>query len=151
MTSANNVNIVEQKGPESKARSVERLIQVSPNQGEHQEEEVARVNVAVNDTGVWSLPIRATFMVESGVKKSLISEKVWKENRMTGDKPLTLRKFITKFRPYGTKTYLPILGKSKCKLQAKVCASIRSTVYPVRGEDQPLLWKEDAQRLVYNR
>ena len=62
---------------------------------------------------------------------------------------LKLKKCLTKFRPYGTTEYLPIMGRSKCRMRAEAGATIHSMVYVMRGKEQPLLGLKDAhaQRL----
>ena len=64
-----------------------------------------------------------------------------------GESKPRIKRCRTKFRPYGTQEYLPILGRSKCKLQAQAGAMIRTMVYIVQGEEQPLLGQQDVTRL----
>ena len=66
------------------------------------------------------------------------------EGRRTG---LKLNKCHTKFRPYGTTEYLPIMGRSKCRMRAEAGATINSMVYVMRGNEEPLLGRLDSQRL----
>ena len=54
---------------------------------------------------------------------------------------------MTMFRPYGTKLTLPIMGRSKCKLQAQDRANIRTMVCLVQGKEQILLGRHDGMRL----
>ena len=42
---------------------------------------------------------------------------------------LKLKKCLTKFRPYGTTEYLPIMGRSKYRMRAETGATIHSMVY----------------------
>ena len=49
-----------------------------PNPEELKEEEMARVELTINDGGIWSMLLNMMFMVYSGFKKMVIVEKVWK-------------------------------------------------------------------------
>ena len=90
-------------------------------------------------------------LVDSGDRKTLINEEIWKKKmQMKAERQnLKLKKCLTKFRPYGTTEYLPIMGRSKCRMRAEAGATIHSMVYVMRGKEQPLLGLKDAhaQRL----
>ena len=49
--------------------------------------------------------------------------------KKVGGQNLKLKKCLTKFRPYGTTEYLPIMGRSKCRMRAEAGATIHSMVY----------------------
>ena len=140
---------VEEQDTNSEAESVGRVEElVRASQEDKAQEEVARVKVTVKDKGTLAQTTQVKFLVDSGVNKTLISEKVWNVIRdRSGQKAPGLKRCTTQFRPYGTKQYLPILGRSKCILQAQAGYSIQSMVYVVRGEEQCLLGKEDAKKL----
>ena len=86
--------------------------------------------------------------MDSGVRKTLISELIWKKmQKKEVGQSLKLKKCNTKFRPYGTREYLPVMGRSKCKMQAEAGATINTMVYVLKGQEQPLLGLADAKRL----
>ena len=116
-----------------------------------QEEELAVVKLVVLDKGRPAPQKNVKFLVDSGVKKTLLSEEMWrsvqKKAVQAGVKEPQLKICKTKFRPYGTKLTLPIMGRSKCKLQAQAGANIRTMVYVVQGKEQSLLGRHDGMRL----
>ena len=61
---------------QSVGRVVEELVREAKEDSEP--EEVARVNMTINNRGKLAPQVRVRFLVDSGVKKTLISEKVWK-------------------------------------------------------------------------
>ena len=94
---------------QSVGRVVEELVRASKEDSEP--EEVTRVNVTINDRGKLAPQVSIRFLVDSGVSKTLISEKVWKAiQSRAGQAAPRLKRCTTKFRPYGTQ---PILGRSK--------------------------------------
>ena len=90
---------------------------------------------------------RVKLLVDTGVRKTLINEEIWKKlQKKAEDKgqSLKLKQCLTKFRPYGTTEYLPIMGRSKCRMRAEAGATIHSMVYVMRGKEQPLPGLMDA-------
>ena len=83
---------------------------------------------------------------DSGVSKSLVSEKDWNKLTTKSSK-LRLMKNRINFRPYGTDYTLPVVGKAKVTLKCRAGARINTTVYVVSGQEESLLGKKDGQRL----
>ena len=82
------------------------------------------------------------FVVDSGANKTMLSEKDW---RKMGTK---LKRCTTEFRVYGSRSKMvPILGRTKCILQAAGGAVVRTMVYVVRGESKSLLGLKDGKDL----
>ena len=148
------VNAVESEGEledtASETESVGRVVeeQVRYSQSEQAEEETTKVKLTIIDHGRLAPAKHVSLLVDSGVRKTLISELVWRKiQKKEGGQNLKLKKCNTKFRPYGTREYLPVLGRSKCKMQAEAGATIHTMIYVVKGQEQPLLGRGDAQRL----
>ena len=140
----------EQDSTDSEAESVNRVNEerVCASESEQAKEELARVEMVMMDQGRQSKSKRVKLLVDSGVRKTLINEEIWKKmQKKTGGQDLRLKKCTTKFRPYGTQEYLLVMGRSKCRMKAEAGATIRSMVYVIRGIEQPLLGLEDAKRL----
>ena len=69
-------------------------------------------------------------LVDSGDRKTLINEEIWKKMQTKAERQNSkLKKCLTKFRPYGTTEYLPIMERSKCRMRALTGATIHSMVY----------------------
>ena len=140
----------EQEGTDSDVESANKVIdeEVCASKTEQGKEELAKVEMAMIDHGRQAPAWRVKLMVDTGVGKTLINEEIWeKMQKKAGAKNLKLKKCLTKFRPYGTTEYLPIMGRSKCRMRAEAGATIHSMVYVMRGKEQPLLGLMDAQRL----
>ena len=140
----------EQGETDSEAESVNRVVeeQVRASQTDQVKEDLAKVELVMIDHGRQAPAKNVRLLVDSGVKKTLINEEIWKKmQKKAGGENLKLKKCKTRFRPYGTKEHLPIMGRSKCKMQAEAGATIHSMVYVMRGKEQPLLGLLDAQRL----
>ena len=140
----------EQEATDSDVESMNRVTeeQVCASKTEQGQEEVAKVEMAMIDHGRQAPAGRVKLMVDTGVRKTLINEEIWKKmQKKAGAQNLKLKKCLTKFRPYGTTEYLPIMGRSKCRMRAEAGATIHSMVYVMRGKEQPLLCRIDAQRL----
>ena len=132
----------------SEAESVGRVEeeQVRSSQMGQAEEEKAQVKVTIIDHGRRAPAKKVEFLVDSGVRKTLICELIWKKmQKKEVGQSLKLKKCNTKFRPYGTREYLPVMGRSKCKMQAEAGATINTMVYVVKGQEQPLLGLADAK------
>ena len=109
-----------------------------------------KLEMVMMDHGRQAPAKQVKLLVDSGVRKTLINEEIWKKmQKKVGGQNLKLKKCLTKFRPYGTTEYLPIMGRSKCRMRAEAGATIHSMVYVMRGKEQPLLGLKDAhaQRL----
>ena len=140
----------EQDTTDSEVESINRVTEerVCASKTEQGSEELAKVEMVMIDRGRQSSAKKVKLLVDSGVKKTLINEEIWKKMRKkAGGQDLKLKKCETKFRPYGTKEYLPVMGRSKCRMKAEAGATIHSMVYVIRGIEQPLLGKRDAQRM----
>ena len=106
---------------------------------------------------VWLTPIgygvegaQATvqLLVDSGVYKTLLSEKDWKVVlRSQVPRKAKLKTNRTKFRPFSFNYSLPILGRTKCRLKATCGQEVCTLVYVVAGETESLLGLRDAQAL----
>ena len=104
--------------------------------------------MVIIDSGKLAPNSQVKFLVDSGVKKTLLSEEEWRKIKLgAGDNKPRLKRCKTKFTHYGTREYLPIMGYSKCSLQAEAEAWIRTMVYVVKGNEQSLLRLQDAIRL----
>ena len=80
--------------------------------------------------------------IDSGVLKTLLSEKDWNLVKpMQGKKPAKLKKCHTKFSLFGANVRLPMRGRVKCGKEVK------TVVYVVEGETQSLLGLRDAKAL----
>ena len=89
----------------------------------------SELKIIAVDKGVPSQQARVKLLVDSGVKKTLLSEADWKKiKEKAGNRPPKLKICKTKFRPFGTDIHLPILRRSKCTLQAAAGAEIRTIV-----------------------
>ena len=140
----------EQGDTDSEAESVNRVTeeQVRASRTDAINEDLAKVEMTMIDHGRQAPARNVKLLVDSGVRKTLINEDIWRKmQKKAGGQNLKLKKCKTKFRPYGTKQHLPIIGRSKCRMQAEAGATIHSMVYVMRGQEQPLLGLIDAQRL----
>ena len=87
-------------------------------------------------------------LIDSGVFKTLLSEKDWRKvKQKPGESCIKLKKCSTTFRPFGTDYQLPILGRTKCIMQAAAGAQVATIVYVVKGETQSLLGLWDSEKL----
>ena len=87
-------------------------------------------------------------LIDSGVHKTIISEKDWNLVKpKSGGKKLKLKKCRTKFRPFGTKMYLPLMGRIKGNMKTISGAKTKTMIYVVRGETESLLGLWDVERL----
>ena len=138
--SVNAVGSVTEQG-DTDSESVGRVVeeQVRASKTDQAKEDLATVEMVMIDHGRQASARKVRLLVDSGVRKTLINEEIWKKmQKKAGGENL---------KPYGTKEHLPIMGRSKCKMQAEAGATIHSMVYVMRGKEQPLLGLLDAQRL----
>ena len=86
------------------------------------------------DHGIKSLSLECDFIIDSGVHKTLLSEKDWKKVQSSPDsrKP-KLKRSNVRFKPFGTQHNLEVLGRTKCDLIAKAGANVSTIVYVVQG------------------
>ena len=125
---------------------MEEVNQVRAMRQEHTKQ--ARVGLTPIDHGLEGAQATVQLLVDSGVYKTLLSEKDWKVvQRSQGPRKVKLKVNRTKFRPFGTNYSLPILGHTKCRLKAICGQEIRTLVYVVAGETESLLGLKDAQAL----
>ena len=89
---------------------------------------------------------KVKWTTDSGVRKSLLSEKHF--GLMLYKNPeIKLRSTRTRFRPYSTKSMVPLLGCCNIKLRNEMGKAITTTVYVTEHEKESLLGKEDAIKL----
>ena len=78
-----------------------------------------RVSITVLDHGRPSLETHVRLLIDSGVNKTLISDKDWaKVKQRPGENPMKLKRVKTSFTPFGTNFKLPIMGRTKCVMRA---------------------------------
>ena len=102
----------------SKTELVDRVVveQVRSSQSEQDKEDKAKIKTTIIDHSRLAPAKNVSFLVDSGVRKTLISELEWKKVQTKKERQnLRLKKCRTIFRPYGTQEYLPIIRKSKCR------------------------------------
>ena len=88
----------------------------------------------VRDHGKPSRETNLNMLIDSGVHKTIISEKDWNLVKpKSGEKMLKLKKCKTKFRPFGTKVYLLIMGRIKASMRMTSGAKMKM-IYVVKGE-----------------
>ena len=110
--------------------------------------EKAKIKLTVMDHKVKSEEIEVELLVDSGVNKTLLSEKDWKKVKpKLNGKPATLKKSHRKFSPFGTEQKVPMLGRTKCQMVAKCGRQITTMVYVVKGKSQSLLGLRDGKAL----
>ena len=113
-----------------------------------QKSEEALMKVIIKDHKELSKPVDVKLLIDSGVHKTLLSEKDWNRVKpMRGNKPAKLKVCHTRFSPFGTNLKLPILGRSKCILKATCGKRISTVIYVVKGESQSLLDLRDGKAL----
>ena len=109
---------------------------------------IAEVVLTAMDHGVEAKEASVELLINSGVNKTLLSEKDWKKVKaVRGERPPKLKKNAIKFVPFGTKINLPILGRTRCKLRAVNGASVKTLVYVVEGQKQSLMGLKDGEAL----
>ena len=90
--------------------------QVRSSQTEQDKEDKAMIKTTIIDHGRLAPAKYISFLVDNGVRRTLISELGWKKVQTKEERQnLRLKKCRTKFRPYGTQEYLPVIGRSKCR------------------------------------
>ena len=100
------------------------------------------------DHGRPSKETNLNLLIDSGVHKTIISEKDWNLVKpKSGEKRLKLKKCKTKFRPFGTKVYLSIMGRIKGNMRTASGAKTKMMIYVVKGETDSLLGLRYAERL----
>jgi hypothetical protein len=95
--------------------------------------------MTVVDHGTPGKTGQVQLLIDSGVYKTLLSEKDWKAVSETecGRGKMRLKVNRTKFRPFGTDLTLPILGRTKCRIKAK-CGGRCSPLFTLsRGRQSP--------------
>ena len=109
----------------------------------------ATVHMTVVDHGTPGRSGQVQLLIDSGVYKTLLSEKDWKTVSETecGRGKMRLKVNKTKFRPFGTDLTLPILGRTKCRIKAKCGEEVFTIIYVVKGETESLLGLKDAEAL----
>ena len=109
----------------------------------------ARVHLTVLDHGIEKERGTVDLLIDSGVHKTLVSEKDWDrlQDRNTVKERSQLKVNRRKFRPYGTECTLPILGRIKCYMRAVGGKVVKAMIYIVQGETESLLGLKDAEAL----
>ena len=103
-----------------------------------------RVTLAAAARGKEFTEARFRPLTDTGVQRTIINMKDW---RKVGD-GAKIRPTTLKFRPYGTRQFLPILGRAKLTLQAEAGATIDTEVYVNDSEtEESLLGEKDTERL----
>ena len=121
---------------------------VNAAQERKQKQVHACMKVVVLDKNRPSRETHMKMLIDSGVHKTLVSEEDWKKvKRKKGEARIKLKICKTKFKPFGTDYHLPILGRTKCTLEAAGGAKIKTIVYVVEGECQSLLGLRDSEKL----
>ena len=83
-------------------------------------------------------------LTDTGVRRTIINMKDWRKVGAVAMIPPT----TLKFRPYGTRQFLPILERAKLTLHVEEGATIDTEVYVNNSEtDESLLGEKDAERL----
>jgi hypothetical protein len=105
-------------------------------------EKFANVSTTPVDHGRRGRSKNVKFLVDSGADSTMVSEKDWKT---MGTK---LKRCTKEFKVYGSRSKMvPILGRTKCILQAAGGAVVRTMVYVVKGETKSLLGLKDGKDL----
>ena len=109
----------------------------------------AEMNLTPLDHGKAGGQTLVKLLIDSGVHKTLLSEKDWRtvKKQIPGGGAVKLKVNRTKFKPFGTSLSLPILGRTKCKLRAKAGKEVLTMVYVVAGETESLLGLKDGESL----
>ena len=127
--------------PTENVRSVE-------NETKSKGEETAKVSIQTLSLQDKSEDTNVSLLIDSGVKRTLLSEKDWRKMKpMKGQKPIQLKTCYTKFCPFGTNYSLPMLGRVRAILTSASGATTRTVVYVVKGEKQSLLGLKDGKAL----
>ena len=82
------------------------------------------LKVTALDSGRPSDEVDVELLVDSGVNKTLLSERDW-QKLATGESKVNIKRCKVNFRPYGTKINLPMLGRTKAVLKAKSGPTLR--------------------------
>ena len=107
-----------------------------------------KVGLTPIDHGVEGAQAKVKLLIDSGVYKTLLSEKDWQVVKQSqGARKAKLKINRTKFRPFGTNYSLPILGRTKCRMMAECGQEVQTLVYVVAGETESLLGLKDALAL----
>ena len=107
-----------------------------------------RVTLAAAAWGKELTEARFRPLTDTGVWRTIINMKDW---RKVGE-GAKIRPTTLKFRPYGTRHFLPILGRAKMTLQAEAGATIDTEVYVNDSEtEESLLGEMDVEWLGINQ
>ena len=127
--------------PTEVVRSVE-------NDKKSKDEETAEVMIEAVNLQEKSEDTKVSLLIDSGVKRTLVSEKDWKKMKtMVNQKPIQLKTCHTRFCPFGTNYSLPMLGRVRATLTSASGATTRTVIYVVKGEKQSLLGLKDGRAL----
>ena len=124
------------------------MVRAAFDKAEPRRDARATVSIIALDKGRPSQDTSVSLLIDSGVFKTLLSEKDWRKvKQKPGESCIKLKKCRTTFRPFGTEYQLPILGRTKCIMQAAAGAQVATIVYVVKGETQSLLGLWDSEKL----
>ena len=102
----------------------------------------APTTVRITPTQDASYRTKVPWTTDSGVRKTLLAEKhYWKIRQKNPD--IKLRHTNVTFRPYSTKTTVPLLGCMDVKLLSNNVYTVKTKVYVTKGQSESLLGKED--------
>ena len=108
---------VQEEETDSDSEGVGRVTEVEPVRAvRHADARKATVTMTGVDKGTPGVATQTQLLIDSGVHKTLLSEKDWKQvsRRNADGYQIKLKINKTKFRPYGTNMLLPILGRRRC-------------------------------------
>ena len=104
--------------------------------------------VTAFDHGTPSKTAKVKLLIDSGVKKTVLSKADWKTIKVEeGCHKPKLNRNKTNFKPFETDLKLPIQGRTKCQLMATCGKHVDTLVYVVEGERQSLLRLKDGEAL----
>jgi len=93
--------------------------------------------MVVIDREVSPSTTKVSLAIDSGVNKTLLSEKAWLSVKpQPGHQKPRLKKNRTNFTPFGASYKVPILRRTKCLLTAPQSKSTNTIIYVVSEESQ---------------
>ena len=128
----------------SDSEEVGRMVEVVRAAGEKQTQDPELMVYLKPRRGGQKTPI--SWLADSGVTRSIISETSWEKLRQENPQ-MVLKKNTVIFRPYGTKVRLPIVGRSKVKMENQNGKKVKTMVYVVKGKSECLLGRKDGINL----
>ena len=145
---ANQVDEAEDEASDTDSTGVGRVEEMVRAADGSKKSKTANIQLTMLDHGQQSKQLIASFLIDSGVYRTLLSEEQWqlvqadKNNRRP-----KLKKNKVRLVPYGTNQHLEVLGRSKCTMTAGAGAKVDTIVYVVRGAKESLLGLKDGEAL----